>query len=369
LLDEEDAVAKKLAEDNRVSFVEPIAVMHSGISGFQYVGPPYTTDVRWNLDRLDQRYLPLSGSFGYCKAGDNVKIYIVDSGTWSGHQTFLPEADDPVQQNRVLPGYDAFNYQNYSTHPCDPAVGGTHENCGHGTWTASAAIGRTHGTARRARVVPVRVMTATGSTDTSFLRMGLEWIRGQEGNGVISLSAFVNVLPGDPLLAHELVIRDLITNPEPSRRFTVVVSANNLEASSPGCSCSTSPARMAYSSPDPQLAGSGRVITVGGTTPSDAVWSSSCGGACVDIFAPAENIRLAALDYANDNGEVTYSGTSFSAPAVAGLAARFLAEVPSSTPVDIWNRIRTEATPGVLTNSGTMPNLLLYMYDYCRTRG
>lgn len=75
---------------------------------------------------------------------------------------------------------------------------------------------------------------------------------------------------------------------------------------------------------------------------------------------PCKNILLAALDYSNNEAEVTYSGTSFSAPMVAGLAARFLASNSTATPIAIWDRIRNEATNDIIVNTNGMPNRLVY---------
>jgi hypothetical protein len=123
------------------------------------------------------------------------------------------------------------------------------------------------------------------------------------------------------------------------------------------------------------------VITVGGTDINDARWHCpSCPadpgaldvgsnvGACVDIYAPAKLIHAAHIaaatayrdqqywidDFNNmlrthnrlPNATVEYeaSGTSFSAPLVAGIAARLRQTYPSMKARDIWNYIHDSAT-------------------------
>ena len=33
----------------------------------------------WALDRIDQEYLPLDGSFAYYNTGSNVNVYVIDT--------------------------------------------------------------------------------------------------------------------------------------------------------------------------------------------------------------------------------------------------------------------------------------------------
>lgn len=60
------------------------------------------------------------------------------------------------------------------------------------------------------------------------------------------------------------------------------------------------------------------VIIVSGSTASDAVWSKSNYGPCVDLTAPCEKVGLAAI---TPNQYGTGSGTSYAAPTVAGVIA------------------------------------------------
>jgi hypothetical protein len=109
-------------------------------------------------------------------------------------------------------------------------------------------------------------------------------------------------------------------------------------------------------------------------------------GPCVSIFVPSRNIPSASLagergyrtglggspDY-NNNG-VNYlitnaSGTSFSAPEVAGTIARYIAQVPNATPDDVYNTLTSTNFNGVagMLETGTLgsgsPNLMLRLGD------
>jgi subtilisin family serine protease len=101
------------------------------------------------------------------------------------------------------------------------------------------------------------------------------------------------------------------------------------------------------------------VIVVGGTSfqPStgiDARWqtaslsgegSGSNSGVCVDLWAPAADIVVAGNQAANQY--LKLSGTSFAAPIVAGMVARYLEDHPSATPQTVsqaWAWLNDKAT-------------------------
>jgi subtilisin family serine protease len=88
-------------------------------------------------------------------------------------------------------------------------------------------------------------------------------------------------------------------------------------------------------------------VTVGGTTRNDTIWSGSCRGA--ELYAPAEEL-LVAISSATNHYRAgpnffPNSGTSWSAPIVAGIAARFLETNPSLTPPQLEARLLASAVP------------------------
>ena len=114
------------------------------------------------------------------------------------------------------------------------------------------------------------------------------------------------------------------------------------------------------------------------TTPDPDGYKSwtmgSNGGACVTLFAPAKNIHVANLDspdgYRNSRGTGgTASGTSFSAPIVAGMVARILENNQTYTVSQVYQALMARTTPhldpveldppGV--TPGTTPNNVLQL--------
>jgi subtilisin family serine protease len=100
-------------------------------------------------------------------------------------------------------------------------------------------------------------------------------------------------------------------------------------------------------------------LTVGATDANDARTSWSNYGSVVDLFAPGASITSAWAT--GDTATYTGSGTSFSAPYVAGAAALYLARHAGATPAAVNAAIVGAATSGVVGNPGSgSPNRLLY---------
>ena len=105
-------------------------------------------------------------------------------------------------------------------------------------------------------------------------------------------------------------------------------------------------------------------------------------GACVTLYAPAKNIATAKMSGPNDYREgriagESASGTSWSAPIVAGYVARLLKANPTLTVNGIYDRLMADALQGVIDtsnepaavlNSGN-PNKLLHGADISITQG
>ena len=110
----------------------------------------------WGIDRLDQRSLPLSGTFTSPSTASNVFAYVVDTGIDATNLEF---------GGRVNSGFDAVN-------------GGSGQiDCnGHGTHVAGTIASQTYGVAKAARLVPVRVLDCNGSGTYSGVIAGLDWI-------------------------------------------------------------------------------------------------------------------------------------------------------------------------------------------------
>jgi subtilisin family serine protease len=272
------------------------------------------TGATWGLDRVDQRNLPLSGSFSSSGSGQGVSVYVVDTGIDAGHSEF---------SGRVLSGFDA--------------IGGTdgRTDCnGHGTHVAGTIASTSFGVAKTANLVPVKVLACDGSGSYSGVIAGLDWIVKTRS---IGQKAVVNMsLGGGASSSLDAAVSSVIAS-----GIAVVVAAGNSNTDA----CTASPARVAAA------------ITVGATTESDSRSSFSNYGKCLDMFAPGSNIKSTIPG----NASAVYSGTSMASPHVAGIAAVAIGRT-AMTPTELSVYLRETATAGVLSSVATdSPNLLAFL--------
>ena len=271
----------------------------------------------WGLDRIDQRALPLSNSFTASAYGAGVDVYIVDTGVSTTHTDF---------SGRLRSGFSAIN-DGRGSNDCN----------GHGTHVAGTAAGTTYGVAKAASVIPVRVLDCAGSGTNSGVIAGLDWIIANHTAGVAAVANMS--LGGGTSLALDTAVQNAIND-----GVIMAVAAGNSNTNA----CNSSPARAA------------NAITVGATERTDARASYSNFGSCVDIFAPGLSITSSWIN--STTATNTISGTSMASPHVAGVAAALLSANPTFSPADISSKLRSSATPGVVSSVGTgSPNYLLYL--------
>ena len=300
---------RRLRRDPNVTAIEPDSVVT--LATDQPSAP-------WGLDRVDQHALPLSTSYSYDTNGSAVDAYIVDSGIRSTHREFA---------GRIVRGM----YVDFG----DPT--GIEDCNGHGTHVAGTIGGTTFGVAKGASLIPVKVFPCGGSTTTSAVIAGLDWIISDHAAGVPAVANMsLGGLPSDAL--------DAAVNAVIADGVTVVVAAGNASSDS----CTFSPARVAAA------------ITVGASQVDDGVAEYSNYGPCNDLFAPGSSI-LSAWN-TSDTASMMLSGTSMATPHVTGAVARLLQGSHLASPAQVWAALDAAATPNALTATyGGDPNKLVYL--------
>lgn len=128
------ARAAALAADPRVASVEPDAEFHTTDTPDAVAAPAPQPGPQapapWALDRIDQRELPLDGSYTYPSRAEGVTVYVIDSGINTSHREF---------GGRARTGYNAL------------FLGGSRDCSGHGTHVAATVGGETYGVAKGSR--------------------------------------------------------------------------------------------------------------------------------------------------------------------------------------------------------------------------
>ncbi|WP_456846172.1 S8 family serine peptidase [Cellulomonas sp. P5_C6] len=281
-------VVARLDSDPRVAEVQLDHVRHA----YAWTNDPLISDIWPYLDTLR---LPRAWD---ASTGSGITIAVLDTGV------------SPHEDLALLPGYD---FVDGDASAADPN--------GHGTLVAGVAAARGNngagavGAAYDAKILPVRVLDATGVGDDSTIANGIAWAAGH-GAGVINLS--LGGTEPSPIL------RDAISAAVAAGAVVVAAAGNghSQQAQYPA----------AYA---PQIAG---LLAVSATDDDGSLAAFSSWGDWVSIAAPGESI----VGPSASGGYVYRSGTSFSAPFVAGAAALVRAHA-TMTPAKVEERLETTA--------------------------
>jgi subtilisin family serine protease len=264
----------------------------------------------WGIDRIDQRNLPLSGTYSYNSTGNLSTAYVIDTGIYVSDTDF---------GGRAAVAYDA--------------LGGNGIDCnGHGTHVAGTIGGTKYGVAKQVQLRAVRVLDCSGSGSNSGVIAGMNWVAAHHVSRAVA-----NMSLGG---GYSSSVNSAATSLVNSGVFLAVASGNsNADA------CNYSPASASGT------------VTVNASDSGDNRASFSNYGGCTDIYAPGVNITS---DWLN-NGTNTISGTSMATPHVTGVAALYKTVNGDQASSTVASWIINNATTGVIKGnpSGT-PNRLLY---------
>ncbi|MDX6248581.1 MAG: serine protease [Kribbellaceae bacterium] len=239
------------------------------------------------------------------KSAGTQTVAVLDTGIDAGH---------PDLAGKVLAGHNVIS----------PGQTPNDDN-GHGTMTSGIIGASTSnsvgvaGVAWNAKILPVKVLDSSGSGTDSQIIDGINWAAAN-GARVINMSLGGD---GDNSLLHDAISAAV------AKGIVVVASAGNTGVDAPN-----------YPAAYPE------VIAVGATDNNAVLTSFSTHGDWVDIAAPGWNIIAPGPRALTDPAYEPYwinSGTSFSAPMVAGVAALLRNKFPSYTPAQIEARLKSTA--------------------------
>jgi subtilisin family serine protease len=281
----------------------------------------------WNLDRIDQRALPLDGRFVHEGDGSGVHAYVIDTGVRKSHREFGGRAD-------WIGDFTTGNPGTAIAEDCDVP-----DSKGHGTHVASILGGRTFGSASGVRLHALRILPCTGTTRTDFAAAvrAVNWITAHGRHPGI-----VNISPARWQTA-DTALDDAVRR-SMAAGFLYVLSAGGVDNVT-----AFSPQRVT------------EAVVVGSTSRTDGPATSGY-GLGLTLFAPG--IEIPGAGNLGDTATFTADGDSYAAPLVAGVGAIYLQHHPSAGAAEVKKAIVAAATRGVVTNPGQAPNLLLHTIQH-----
>ncbi len=283
------AAMRELRADPRVRRVEP---------NYVRVAAAAPTDPYYAKGRQGYLRSPrFESAWGAVPSASGVTVAVLDTGV---------DLDTPELAGRILSGWDVVNRDG------DPS-----DDYGHGTEVAGV-LAAAHdgqgiaGAAPGASILPVKVLDAQGRGTDADVATGITWAA-DHGARVINLSLGG---PGDSQVLREAVAYAL------SKDAVVVASAGNDEGTTPN-----------YPAAIP-----GAVAVAATDWEGDATFFTSYGD-WVDVAAPGWDLWTTARASGPKASYASFSGTSASAPLVAGAAALVRAQNPGWTQKQVVDRI------------------------------
>jgi hypothetical protein len=277
------------------------------------------------------------------KGSPGIVVAVIDTGVDVRHPDLqaniwtnpgeVPNNGADDDGNGCVDDVNGCSFVSDSSPGCQNVTNGfVHDDIGHGTFVSGviAAAGNgigIVGVARGVHIMPVKVLDCYGAGDSVATARGILYAV-HNGARVINLS-----LGG---LQDAQVLRDAVAQATGAGVLVVAATGND------GTLGVAFPARIA------------EALAVGAMAPSaDRRASFSSYGTEVDVVAVGEDVIgtlpqsrcYAFLPCIGADPYATGSGTSFSTPQVAGLAALMLSMKPSLSPAQLTTMIKSTATP------------------------
>jgi len=253
----------------------------------------------WGLERISTAITPnttttdlqdLSYTYTYANPtlGSGTDLYILDTGALTSHIAFTSRA--------------TLSWT-FDSSPLD--------NDGHGTHVTGIAAGAAIGVASSANILVVKALDVNGTGFSSNVVGAIDHVllaHAKRRTDADFKGSVINMsLEGSGISA----AMNLALAAATEAGIHVVVAAGNSGADA----CDVSPASAGGVM--------GAVITVGSVGPEDRVSGFSNTGACVDVYAPGEDVVSA---WNSGDGDLKcLSGTSMASPHVAGIVAYAIA--------------------------------------------
>ena len=265
------AAAEQYLEYGLAEYIEPNSALELFSDGL--------SDSAWNL-----RLVNIAGAWRLGCYGNGVRVGVIDTGA----------ANHSAVAAQLLPGENVITGENAAD---------TTDNYGHGTFISGIIAGAggsfVSGLASRAYVVPLKFMSKNGNvTGGGDIATAVRALNAAVSHGC----KVVNMSFGTPTWSQ--LFEEAVNNAA-ARGVIMVAAAGNISSKAPDPSVLQYPA--AY----------GNVIGVSSVDSDRSIAASSFYNNSVFITAPGESVTSI---YPN-GAAVTGSGTSFSAPHVAALAA------------------------------------------------
>ena len=273
---------------------------------------PYYSE-QWNLKKIRAPELWAEGV-----TGRGIVVAVVDTGV---DLNFPDLVDD--KQNNLLQGYTAF--------PRSTKAGAAQDDNGHGTAVAGtiAALPNDIGTigiAYEAQIMPIKAMDEDGEGDDDVLADGIVWAA-DHGAHIINLSIGSST--------QTQVLADALAYAASKGCLLVGASGNNKSVEELPITKNLS--GVNYPAADPC------VIAVTAIDQKDKIAHFSLTGPEVKLSAPGTQILSCMWTKEGEKGVGYFTGTSFAAPLVSGVAALLWSQYPELTASEISRALFSSA--------------------------